>query len=304
MRNLDLKALVEKILSYARPLEKARIQHLLFDGSSELVIQELLQFQNEDGGFGHALEPDLWNPNSSPIQTWVATEIIKGLKMNPVEPIILNTLHYLEQSFNTKSNKWPLLYPENDRYPHAPWWSYRIVEDDFNPSASLSSFVLLYGNPHSKVYQYALTVAKDAIKYILHSSKPIEMHELNVIIDMANDILQSREKQLITEVVKDALIKHIDQVIEKDASKWFTSYCAKPSSLIHKHPSIGSNQYLDLIYKEFDMALDHRNEEGVWPVTWQWSDYPQAFEKAKQMWTGIIGYGYLALMIHFKYIKK
>lgn len=33
-------------------------------------------YQNEDGGFGHALEDDVWNPASIPIGTWKATEII------------------------------------------------------------------------------------------------------------------------------------------------------------------------------------------------------------------------------------
>lgn len=304
MKNKELNQLIEKILDYARPLEKARINYLLFNGLKSDVIKELLRFQNEDGGFGHALEPDLWNPNSSPIQTWVATGILKELTMDKDDPIIQSILSYLESSFDTHINRWLRLYPDNDLYPHAPWWSYRVIQEDFNPSASLAGFILIYSNPNALVYQYALNVVVDTLAFVKETKEPIEMHELSAILEMANDILLTSQKQLISDEIKDALIKHVDVILEKDPSKWFTSYCAKPTSLIHSHPSIGSDQYFNLILKEFEIALKSRNDEGVWPVTWQWGSYPKEYEKACSMWTGIIGFRYLSSMVLFEYIKK
>lgn len=63
----------------ARPLDMARFQYLFENGSREAVLSVLAEYQNEDGGFGHALEADSFNPNSSPIQTWAATEILYEL---------------------------------------------------------------------------------------------------------------------------------------------------------------------------------------------------------------------------------
>ena len=51
----------------ARPLDIARWQYHFESGSSDAVLKALATYQNADGGFGHALEPDAWNPNSSPI---------------------------------------------------------------------------------------------------------------------------------------------------------------------------------------------------------------------------------------------
>jgi len=48
-------------------LELARWQIHFEDGSRENVLQMLEVYQNEDGGFGHGLEPDNWKPNSTPI---------------------------------------------------------------------------------------------------------------------------------------------------------------------------------------------------------------------------------------------
>lgn len=57
------------IYKNARPIDIARWQYLFENGNRDNVLKALSSYQNKDGGFGHALEPDCWNPNSSPIQT-------------------------------------------------------------------------------------------------------------------------------------------------------------------------------------------------------------------------------------------
>ena len=58
----------------ARPLELAKWQYHFENGSREAVLETLACYQNTDGGFGYGLEPDYWNPHSSPSQTYEATE--------------------------------------------------------------------------------------------------------------------------------------------------------------------------------------------------------------------------------------
>ena len=50
----------------ARPLELALWQFDFENGSPERVADMLRFYQNEDGGFGNGVEPDSWNPESSP----------------------------------------------------------------------------------------------------------------------------------------------------------------------------------------------------------------------------------------------
>ncbi len=46
------------------------LYHYFYEGGSkQKIIEELAKYQNEDGGFGHGLEADNWNPNSNPIAT-------------------------------------------------------------------------------------------------------------------------------------------------------------------------------------------------------------------------------------------
>ena len=84
----------------ARPLDIARWQYHFENGSKEAVLTALSCYQNEDGGFGHALEEDCWNPNSSPIQTWVATEILREIEFTDAShPVIQGILRYLASVF-------------------------------------------------------------------------------------------------------------------------------------------------------------------------------------------------------------
>ena len=60
--NMNFNKAKEFIYKNARPLDCARWQYLFENGSSENVLNFLAAYQNEDGGFGHALEADCWNP--------------------------------------------------------------------------------------------------------------------------------------------------------------------------------------------------------------------------------------------------
>ena len=121
---MDIENAKDFIYRNARPLDLARWQYLFENGKKEDVLKILAKYQNEDGGFGHALEPDCWNPNSSPIQTWVATEIIKEVNLNEKEyPMIQGILRYLETTKDFNGHIWFNTIPSNDDYPHAPWWN-------------------------------------------------------------------------------------------------------------------------------------------------------------------------------------
>jgi hypothetical protein len=51
----------------ARLLERAIFAYHILDGSPDRILDALRTYQNEDGGFGHALEPDLRAPDSQPL---------------------------------------------------------------------------------------------------------------------------------------------------------------------------------------------------------------------------------------------
>ena len=94
---MDYYARAKKfILKNSRPLDMARWNYLFENGSKEEVINIIKNYQNDDGGFANALEPDCCNINSTPLQTWVATRIIKEINLDDKNhPIIKGIIDYL-----------------------------------------------------------------------------------------------------------------------------------------------------------------------------------------------------------------
>lgn len=64
----------------AREIELNLWKYYFEDGTKDNVISALTYYQNADGGFGHALEPDNWNTNSTPYTTLHAINILKDIE--------------------------------------------------------------------------------------------------------------------------------------------------------------------------------------------------------------------------------
>jgi len=109
----------------ARPLERARWAFHFEGGPVEAVWEALAAYQNPDGGFGHGLEPDFWNPDSSPIQTWAATEIVRTL--GPIDrdsPLVRGIVRYLAGGSGPDDGLWPRTVASTNFGPHADWWTH------------------------------------------------------------------------------------------------------------------------------------------------------------------------------------
>jgi hypothetical protein len=69
MSTSDLRRARDFVYSNARLLERARFE-IAFDGApADRLVAALAAYRNDDGGFGHALEPDLRTPASQPLHT-------------------------------------------------------------------------------------------------------------------------------------------------------------------------------------------------------------------------------------------
>ena len=67
MNSRQLENAYTFILNNARLLERRRFAYLFGGGPREPVLAALRAYQNPDGGFGNALEPDKRTPTSQPI---------------------------------------------------------------------------------------------------------------------------------------------------------------------------------------------------------------------------------------------
>lgn len=275
------------IYQNARPLDIARWEYLFEGGSKNEVLKALTFYQNEDGGFGHALEPDCWNPNSAPVQTWVATQIIKEVELNDKNhPIIQGILRYLASGKDFNGHTWLNTIPTNDDYPHAPWWSYEENEAvSYNPTACLIGFIIKFADADSALYPLACRLTKEAYDYFKSSFPMASMHTVSCFVELYQYLKESSVSTLIDmEEFRVLLHKQIQHIMTYDTSKWAVEYVCKPSLFINDKTSEFYLENQEICDYECQFISHTQKEDGTWAITWTWEEDSQAWHISKNWW--------------------
>lgn len=272
----------------ARPIERARFRYLFENGSREAVLAALAEYQNEDGGFGHALEADCFNPTSSPIQTWAATEILNEIGLSEGHPIIRGILAYLDSGKDFNGKFWLNTVPTNNDYPHAPWWTYNSKNHDainYNPTAALASFALRFADKNSSLYQKCYAITKEAIQYLQNTDNGAEMHLLACYVRLTEYCHQAgltEELQIVA--VEKLLVEKVKKALTWDRDLWKTNYVCKPSNFFTNKESFLYQHFAELAQYECEFIRNTQLPDGTWTVNWQWGGYPEEWCLAKNWW--------------------
>jgi hypothetical protein len=119
---VDLNAARSFLYANARVLERRRFGCLFEDASPEPVVQALRAYRNDDGGFGHAIEPDMRAPTSQPVGAHTALEILHEVGVSD-EELIAGAADFLA-TITRPDGGIPFVLEDALAYPHAPWWQY------------------------------------------------------------------------------------------------------------------------------------------------------------------------------------
>jgi len=130
---VDLAAAETFIWSAARLVDRHRYAMLFLDGGADPLVAALSGYRNPDGGFGHALEPDLRCPGSQPGPTLYALEMLHEARRFDSE-MVAGARAWIA-SIAAPDGGIPFALPGFEAYPHAPWWS-------LGPPSSFLTFAL------------------------------------------------------------------------------------------------------------------------------------------------------------------
>lgn len=283
------KAARDFIYRNARPLDLTRWQYHFENGSKEAVLHALSYYQNEDGGFGHALEADAWNPNSTPIQTWSATEVIREINFTDcTHPIIKGILSYLESGQNFNGKLWYNTVETNNNYPHAPWWhadNNSTSNNNYNPTACLAGFILRFAEKDSLLYQLGRRIVKEAFEQLMSDESQYVMHTVHCYVRLLEYLEKSNTTDLIDLVVlKNKLMDLVKSCITQDINEWETSYICKPSLFFNTKNNIYYHENKEIADYECEFIMKTQLDDGSWNITWGWSQYPDEWAISKNWW--------------------
>jgi len=125
----------------ARLLDRHRFAHLFLDGDRAPVLAALAAYQNPDGGFGNALEPDLRGPASQPEPVEVAFGVLDEVDAMD-HPMVAAACDWLVTA-TTPDGGVPFVLPSAAEHPRAPWW-----ETQPDPPANLVPTAAIAGLLH------------------------------------------------------------------------------------------------------------------------------------------------------------
>lgn len=117
--SIDVDAARQFVQNTARVLERHRLAALLDGGPTEAVLTALRAYRNPDGGFGHALEPDVRCPGSQPAATLTALEILAEVGAAD-DPIVTKAADWIA-SVSGPDGGVPTVLPSALGHPRAPW---------------------------------------------------------------------------------------------------------------------------------------------------------------------------------------
>ena len=264
------------ITETARPIELAEFLCCFQGGSPGAVAEALKPYQNPDGGFGHALEPDNWNPQSTPITTNTALGILfRTGALDTTSDMAQGMARYLKSSMDRATGCWPFAIASNKNHPHAIWWE---QEGDgisgWNPTVSLAAFLVCMGEDACReTVRKAFTALEqekngDALKCYILAYELLKKQGLEDVIDL------SRARQVIQDAAEEAVCK--------DTAKYGVEYVVTPSWF--------GGAYLPeslrpQIQAELDSLGKSQQEDGGFDITWQWyTPYEEEFAQARAWW--------------------
>ncbi len=275
----------------ARPLDLALFQYHFENGSKENVVNVLSYYQNADGGFGHAVEADCWNPASTPLHASTVCGILREIDFTDKNhPLVQGLLSWFLSGEHFNGKSWNITVAGNNDYPHAPWWhanSVSTCHTDYNGTAQIAGFIIRYAERDSEVFHLGLRIVREAIEALL-SSDLNDMHTCACYIQMKDCIEKAGLKgEVPYDALSTKLHETVNRLIEKDITKW-EYYVCTPSVFIKSKDSEYYAENKEAADYQCDFIVKKQLADGSWDVSWSWEGYPEEWAVSKNWLKGQI----------------
>lgn len=280
----------------ARPLERARLAHLLDGGSGEAIADELEEFRSGDGGFGRALESDCRAPESSVLATLTALDILRQHGAAGDHPLVVASCEWIVGTATRNDDGfvvWPFLPPTAQGSPHAPWWDQsregQLAEtfDGFvaNPGVALTAHLWRReaATPGS--------VSAALLEELTEQARAVARAGLTAADVNAHDALAHfAAEPAVPESTRGEAAAYLSSVLPERVMRrpeelgrygihplWVVPDPAHPLAAVLAEP--------------LELALDHtvatQEADGSWVPFWDWGGaFPQEEEQAMTEWRG------------------
>lgn len=275
----------------SRSLDRALFEYRFEDAAVSRVTEALASFQNPDGGFGLALEPDVRTPSSSALATGIGLSILKEVRQPAHDPMVVNAVEYLRRTFDQERQVWRAVPEDVNDHPHAPWWH----DEDGSLARTFDDFLVM---PRAQLvallHHYRELVPADWLDNLTEATvADIETAEDGVFAgggDALGYALTLAETDAVPQPHTDRILPRLraqtEPVVCTEPTEWDT-YCATPLKVAPSPESPVTDLLWEDLQTNLDYVIERQTDQGAWEPTWTWGGaYPEAWEKARREWRG------------------
>ncbi|MER5929246.1 hypothetical protein [Streptomyces sp. NPDC002054] len=252
----------------ARVLEQRRFAFHFLGGDRDAVDAALGSYLNADGGYGHALDPDLRGPLSQPLHTAHALRVLDSLGRCAGQRIERLCRHLAGVS--TPDGALPVVFPGPRAYPGAP---YHLVLDD--PPGELLTTGPVVGLLHrNRVWHAWLFRATDfcweRVESLRHSH-PYEVQAAVTFLDGAPDRARAAAAaDRLGRLVRTAGLVVLDPWRRAEhpvAPGYAPGEQLFPHDVARRPESLARGWFTDEeLGRSLDFLAADQQEDGGWPV--------------------------------------
>ena len=270
------------IMNQGRALDQRRFEFHFEAGSADAVLTALAPYQNDDGGFGNSLEPDIRASVSSAIATTVGFQVLREIRAPVSHTLVRKGIEYFVATFDESRQVWPIIPPEVEEAPHAPWWNYENSAETFgqflvNPRAEIVGYLHEFSDGVPTQLLQQLTTA--VLAHLDSLPDQIEMHDILCFARLAEtEVLPNRNK--VWEKLAQAAAPHVARNAEQ-----LTGYVLKALWLVSSPESPLAAELREEVEMNLDFEIEQQGEDGSWSPNFSWGDqYPETWQIAKKDW--------------------
>lgn len=274
----------------ARALDRALFQFRFEHALAEDVVAALSAYRNDDGGFGHALEPDVRTPLSSALATGIGLQILKEIGRPASDPLVKGATQYLLDTWRTQDQAWRVIPAEANDHPHAPWWH----DEDGSLARTFDQYLII---PRAQLVGLLHHFSEDVPAPWLEALTERTVADIETIDRLGtgggDDLayaLSLAEEEALPDAYRQRLLHRlravVPGVVSRDPAEWHT-YTIHPLKVIHSPASPVADLVKEAIEADLDYQIEHQTAEGTWDPVWTWRGaYPDAWAQARHEWRG------------------
>jgi hypothetical protein len=276
------------LLGNARLLERRVFATCFLGQPAARVADALRGYQNDDGGFGHALEPDKRCPASLPIDVETAFQALAAAGASD-HAMVTRACGYLARVAEDAGagGAVPPASPAIEPYPRAAHWTAWTYEPGLNPTAGLTGLLYQLGVDHP----WRAAGTEYCWQRLESGERPADAHALREVLVFLEHVPDRPRAQRHAAAVAADLAAV--PLFHGDPDT--PGYGLSPLDLAPLATSPWRSLFTeDQLGAHLDRLQKNQQDDGGWPITWEPPSPAAVCE-----WRGIVTLGALRTLTSY-----